>query len=109
MMKKPEIQEPSEDQEGGAPVRPAREALLAEEEEAEEGGLEEEGEDAFHGEGHADDAAGAAGELAQLVPNWNSMGMPVTTPSRKLTAKILAQKRAATSYFASSRLAGPAT
>ena len=37
----------------------------------------------------------------QLVPNWNSMGIPVTTPSRKLTAKILAQKRAATSYFAS--------
>src|ERR1017187_5663204 len=31
----------------------------------------------------------------QLVPNWNSMGMPVTTPMAKLTAKILAQKRAA--------------
>ena len=30
----------------------------------------------------------------QLVPNWNSIGMPVTTPSRKLTAKIFAQKRA---------------
>jgi hypothetical protein len=36
----------------------------------------------------------------QLVPNWNSMGMPVTTPRRKLMAKILAQKRAATSYLA---------
>src|SRR5690242_10361437 len=34
----------------------------------------------------------------QLVPNWNSMGIPVTTPSRKLTAKILAQKRAASLY-----------
>ena len=31
----------------------------------------------------------------QLVPNWNSMGMPVTTPSRKLMAKIFAQKREA--------------
>src|SRR5580698_7004941 len=31
----------------------------------------------------------------QLVPNWNSMGMPVTTPMAKLTAKILVQKRAA--------------
>jgi hypothetical protein len=31
----------------------------------------------------------------QLVPNWNSMGMPVTTPRRKLMAKIFAQKRAA--------------
>ena len=32
---------------------------------------------------------------AQLVPNWNSMGMPVTTPIRKLMANIFAQKRAA--------------
>ena len=32
---------------------------------------------------------------AQLVPNWNSMGMPVTTPMAKLMAKIFAQKRAA--------------
>src|ERR1700761_8535782 len=31
----------------------------------------------------------------QLVPNWNSIGMPVTTPSKKFTAKILAQNRAA--------------
>ena len=30
----------------------------------------------------------------QLVPNWNSIGMPVTTPSAKLTAKMRAQKRA---------------
>ncbi len=55
-----------EDHEGGAPVRPAREAFLAEEEEAEEGGFEEEGEDAFHGEGLADDSAGAAGELGPV-------------------------------------------
>ena len=34
----------------------------------------------------------------QLVPNWNSMGMPVTTPARKLMPKILVQKRAAWSY-----------
>ena len=32
---------------------------------------------------------------AQFVPNWNSMGMPVTTPIAKLMAKIRAQKRAA--------------
>ena len=31
----------------------------------------------------------------QLVPNWNSMGMPVTTPNTKLMPKILPQKRAA--------------
>ena len=35
---------------------------------------------------------------AQLVPNWNSMGMPVTTPMAKLMAKIFAQKRAAWLY-----------
>src|ERR1700722_20222271 len=34
----------------------------------------------------------------QLVPNWNSIGMPVTTPRRKLTAKMRAQKRAETAY-----------
>src|SRR5271155_5112897 len=32
---------------------------------------------------------------AQFVPNWNSIGIPVTTPIAKLMAKILAQKRAA--------------
>ena len=32
---------------------------------------------------------------AQLVPNWNSMGMPVTTPTTKLTPRTLVQNRAA--------------
>ncbi len=32
---------------------------------------------------------------AQFVPNWNSMGIPVTTPMVKLMAKIFPQKRAA--------------
>ena len=32
------------------------------------------------------------------MPNWNSIGMPVTTPTAKLTAKIFAQNRAADSY-----------
>jgi len=35
---------------------------------------------------------------AQLVPNWNSMGIPVTTPKTKLMPKIFIQKRAALSY-----------
>jgi hypothetical protein len=47
-------------------VEAARETLFAEKKEAEEGGLEEKREDAFHGEGHADDAAGAAGELTPV-------------------------------------------
>jgi len=32
---------------------------------------------------------------AQLVPNWNSSGMPVTTPIAKLRPKMRPQKRAA--------------
>ncbi len=32
---------------------------------------------------------------AQLVPNWNSIGMPVTTPTAKLMPKMRIQKRAA--------------
>ena len=31
----------------------------------------------------------------QLVPNWNSRGMPVTTPKTKVRPKTLIQKRAA--------------
>ena len=38
---------------------------------------------------------------AQLVPNWNSIGMPVTTPTAKLMPKTRIQKRAATSQLAS--------
>ena len=55
-----------EDQHGREPVEAAGEALFAEEKKAEEGGLEEEREDAFHGERHADDAAGASGELTPV-------------------------------------------
>ena len=36
-----------------------------------------------------------AEKRAQLVPNWNSIGMPVTTPTAKLMAKMRAQNRAA--------------
>ena len=36
-----------------------------------------------------------AENTAQFVPNWNSSGMPVTTPTAKLMAKMRIQKRAA--------------
>ena len=35
---------------------------------------------------------------AQFVPNWNSIGMPVTTPVAKVIAKMRAQNRAASPY-----------
>jgi hypothetical protein len=38
---------------------------------------------------------------AQFVPNWNSIGIPVTTPIAKLMPKILAQKCAARSAWRS--------
>ncbi len=81
---------------------PARaEPALAEEEQAEERRLEEEREHPLHRERLTDHAAGTTGELAQLVPNWNSIGIPVTTPMAKLMAKIRPQNRAASSYRAS--------
>ena len=39
-----------------------------------------------------------AEKAAQLVPNWNSRGMPVTTPITNVTAKILPQNRAESLY-----------
>jgi len=39
---------------------------------------------------------------AQLVPNWNSMGMPVTTPTAKLRPKTRTQNRAPASQAGSS-------
>ena len=38
---------------------------------------------------------------AQFVPNWNSIGIPVTTPMAKLSPKIFAQNRTALLYFSS--------
>ncbi len=38
---------------------------------------------------------------AQFVPNWNSIGMPVTTPMAKFSPKTFAQKRAARLYCSS--------
>ena len=40
----------------------------------------------------------ASQNRAQLVPNWNSMGMPVTTPMAKANPKIFPQNRADRSY-----------
>jgi hypothetical protein len=35
---------------------------------------------------------------AQFVPNWNSIGMPVTTPAAKVIANTRAQNRAQSPY-----------
>ena len=51
----------------------------------------------------------SAEKRAQLVPNWNSMGMPVTTPTAKLSPKTRTQKRAAVAcgFAARPQRAGP--
>ena len=82
---------------------PLSEPALAEEEQAHERGLEEEGEGSSIASVWAIMSPVALEKAAQLVPNWNSSGMPVTTPITKVMAKILPQNRAATLY-SSSRL-----
>ena len=66
------------------------EALFAEEKEAEEGGLQKEREDAFHGEGHADDAAGASGELAPVGAELELHGDPCNHAEEKIDSEDLA-------------------
>src|SRR5882762_427560 len=51
---------------GGTPMCAGTEALFSEEEQTEEGGLQEESEHAFHGEGLADYASGEAGEVGPV-------------------------------------------
>jgi hypothetical protein len=45
--------------------------------------------------------AAASEKRAQLVPNWNGMMMPVTTPMAKETAKMRIQKREMRSQISS--------
>ena len=86
---------PEEDHERREPVADSAEPFSPNEKEPQERRLEEEGEHALHRKRLADHAAGSLEKRAQLVPNWNSIGMPVTTPNAKLMPKICAQKRAA--------------
>ena len=87
---------PDEQGDGGEEVPAPAQPMLAEDEEAEEARLQEEREQPFHRERLADDAAGVSRRsAAQLVPNWNSIGTPVTTPTAKLMPKIRIQNRAA--------------
>src|ERR1700722_8734869 len=46
-------------------------------------------------------APACAENAAQFVPNWNSIGIPVTTPAAKLSVKIFVQKSAAAPFTAS--------
>jgi hypothetical protein len=71
------------------------EAALAEKEDPEKGGLEEEGEGTLHAKVWAIMSPAKAEKAAQVVPNWNFIGMPAITSMTKVMAKILPQKRTA--------------
>src|SRR5437763_11033346 len=58
----------------GQPVHEGRDALLAEEEDAEQAGLEEEGEPAFQSKGLADNTAGKAREGSPVGPELELEG-----------------------------------
>ena len=74
-------------------MRPGRHQLAPEQQHAEEGRLEEEGGQPLVGEAAATTTLAVASEKRlQLVPNWNGMTMPETTPMPKEIAKILIQK-----------------
>ena len=98
MMKYPESQVPANSARAARkwPRRP--ESPLAEHEQAQEAGLQKEREEPLHRQRLTDDAAGDTSRTrAQFVPNWNSIGMPVTTPMAKLMPNTRIQNRAASS------------
>ncbi len=86
---------------GGQEMLARPEPLFSPDEGTDERALQEEGEHAFHRQRLAHDAPANFVNPAQFVPNWNSIGMPVTTPTAKFRPKILAQKRAARLYCSS--------
>ena len=76
-------------------------APLAEQEQPQERRLREEGEHALQESVWPTTGPAKCENLAQFVPNWNSIGIPVTTPVAKVTAKMRAQNRAAWPYCGS--------
>ena len=76
-------------------MKPLPKLLLAIQKRAEECRFQEEREDSFHRESLPITAPVLLENADQLVPNWNSIGIPVTTPTTKFIPKMRAQKRAA--------------
>jgi len=74
-------------------VRPPRKALFAEQEEARNVDSRKKEKTPSIASGWPMTPPVRRANSDQLVPNWNSMGIPVTTPRTKLIAKTLAQKR----------------
>ena len=77
---------------------PRGDPVPAEQQDAQEGRLEEEREHALGRQRRSEDVAHEARVAAQLVPNWNSITMPVATPTANVTAKMRVQKAALRSH-----------
>ncbi len=73
-----------------------RETFFAKEKQSQKSRSKEKRENAFHREGWPMTPPVHRENSDQFVPNWNSIGIPVTTPRRKLSAKMRPQKRTAT-------------
>ena len=86
---------PREQSHGHREVPKPPESLLAEEEEPEERGYENEGEHPFDSKGLADDLPCVPREVGPVRPELEfKRGIPVTTPMAKFSAKIRVQNRA---------------
>jgi hypothetical protein len=77
------------------PVTSLADRLLSEQQQIEKAGFEKKSEHPFHGKRLTYDATENSEKRDQLVPNWNSTGMPVMTPTTKTTPKIFVQNRTA--------------
>ena len=73
-------------------MRPRGEALLAEQEKTEEGRFQKEGEDAFHGEGLSDHAAGGAGKLCPVGAELEFHGNAGNDANQKIDGKYFCPK-----------------
>ena len=77
----------------GKAVEPRRHAAAAEHHDAEEGGFQQERREASRSRAAAPGSAPVrSASTLQLVPNWNAMTMPETTPIPNETANTLSQK-----------------
>src|SRR5215472_8412633 len=72
-------------------IEPRWHTSTAKQQDSEKARLKEKGGEGLVGEERPLNRSGHAGEHAQLVPNWNAMTIPETTPSPNATPKTLSQ------------------
>ena len=88
-MKKPDSHDPRNTSNAGQPVRRLAQALLAVKKQPQESGLQEEGEQSFHGQRLADHAAGEAREVRPVCAELEFHGNSGHHADHKIDAKDL--------------------